>query len=249
MASRIPPFFALVALVLACSTPPERRSDIAASPPSDRVVVAPLNLALRIPAELSGKGEPVWQELLGYLHERDRQIDVLAPVSAERLWLEATADLDRTDRRAALRSAYSHFARELARHRDFDVLVVPSLLMRPGHLSGSHAHWDGVQRELPNTAALADAGLGELLSSGIRVAGLSGKVAAASLHLVLLSADGSWLHDGLGGLVLLQELQRDNAPGGALAFATREAPFADRESLREGVVRAFEGPVLTAGRR
>jgi hypothetical protein len=212
------------------------------------VVVAPLNVAVRVPADLAGKGEPVWTQLLHYFQQQDRQVAVLSPLSAERLWLAASSDLDLSDRQAALRMGYSRFARELARHRDFDLLVVPSLVMRPAYVSGLHASWDGVQRPVPNAATAVHRGVGDLMGTGtaLLTGGLAGKIAAASLHVVLLQADGTQLYDGLGGLDVLQEARRENRPDGELYFTARAQPFSNQEWVAEGVARAFEGPLLTA---
>ncbi|MGI9590572.1 MAG: hypothetical protein ACR2P8_04330, partial [Myxococcota bacterium] len=261
MALRIvlPLVFAALALS-ACATHPApgASSDVAASPSPQadadvrgsalaarfqRVVVAPLNVAVRAPAELEGKGEPIWQELLRYFQERDRNLAVLGGISAERLWLQATADLDLSDRKAALRSGYSRFAQELAQHRDYDLLVVPSLVLRPGYLSGWHASWDGVQREVPNAAALVTTDLSDVGTPGtFRTRGLRGKVAAVSLHVSLLRPDGTELYQGLGGIDVLQEAHRDAGWESELRFVARAQPFSDAEAVREGVERAFDGP-------
>jgi hypothetical protein len=236
------------AALAACTSPPAPAPEFGAASTARSVVVAPLNVAVRAPADLASKGDPVWTELLSYFQRQDRQVAVLSPLSAERLWLAATSDLDLSDRQAALRTAYSRFARELAGHRDFDLLVVPSLVVRPAQVSGLHASWDGVQRPVPNAATAVQRGVGDLTGPGadLLTGGLTGKVAAASLHVVVLRADGTRLYDGLGGLDVLQEARRDNSPDGALRFAARRQPFPNREWVAEGVERAFEGPVLTA---
>jgi hypothetical protein len=215
----------------------------------DRVVVVPLNLVVRAPAELEGEGDPVWQELLRYFQERDRKVGVLNEISAERLWLQAIRDLDLTDRSAALREGEARFARELAKHKEYDMLVIPSLVLRPGHLSGYHAVWDGVQREVPNAAIL----IGELnggidASADMRFDGLRGKVGAVSLHVTVLRSDGSEVFQGLGGLDVLQKLAREHPWDGSVRFVKREEFLDDPEAIREGIERAFDGPTLTAAR-
>ena len=252
MSARIPSLSALVlasVALAACATSPPESDAEAATVSLERVVVAPLNVPVRAPAELEDKGEPVWQELLSYFQEHDRQVAVLSPISAERLWLQATVDLDVSDRGAALRTGYSRFAQALAAHRDFDLLVVPSLVLRPAHLSGWHAYWDGVQRVVPNAAILMPSGLFSASGAApIQLAGLRGKIAAVSLHVVVLRSDGTRAYQGLGGLDVLQEARRDAVADGKLRFAVRAEPFADPDAVREGVVRAFRGPLLTATR-
>jgi hypothetical protein len=224
-------------------------SDPARSQRLDRVVIAPLNLSVRAPQELEGKEAPVWQELLRYFQERDRDVAVLNGISAERLWLQATADLDRSDGPAALREATARFARELAKHREYDLLVIPSLVLRPGTLNGWSASWDGVQREVPNAARLAHTDMTEVAGPGIQAGGLSGKVAAVSLHVSLLGADGGEVYQGLGGIDVLQEAHREGVWEGDLEFVTRSEPFSNGEAVRDGVERAFESPTLAAARQ
>jgi hypothetical protein len=257
VALRILSALAVATLALsAVASPPDPSSlpEVSAQsvdPPTrlDRVVVAPLNLAVRTPADLAGKGDPVWSELLHYFQERDRQLAVINTISAERLWLQAIDAVDVSAGSAALRAAEARFARELARHREYDLLVIPSLVLRPGHLSGTHAFWDGVQREVPNAAILVGSGLADVVAPGGVVAGgLRGKVAAVSLHVTLLRSDGSEVFEGLGGLDVLQEAQREAVWGSRLRFVTRSEPFSDPEAVREGVERAFDGPTLTAAR-
>ena len=77
-------------------------------------------------------------------------------------------------------------------------------------------------------------------SGGLRVAGLKGKVAAASLHVAVLRPDGTSLHEGLGGLDLIQEIARGGRLTGDWKYALRPDPFGDPVHLREGVARAFE---------
>jgi hypothetical protein len=257
VALRVPSIVFMVLFAFSAgATPPEAPAVSSAAPEQivesvrvDRVVVAPLNVTVRAPAELDGKGAPVFQALLSHFQERDRPVARLSEISAERLWLEAIRDLDLSDRSAALRAGHARFARELARHSEFDILVVPSLVLRPGRLSGWQARWDGVQHAVPNAATLMYTGLGDVVGpSQLEIGGLSGKVAAVSLHVTLLRSDGSEIFEGLGGLAVLQEAQRVGAWDGEVSFVTRSEPFSDTDAIREGIERAFDGPTLTATR-
>lgn len=243
------PLLALCAAALAaCASPPEPASQPAPSPLLRRVVVAPLNVAVRAPEVLEGKEDPVWEALLGCLQQRDLQLAALERESAESLWREASTGLDLSDRREALYTAYSRFAIELARHRDFDAVIVPSLVLRPARLLGWQAFWDGVQRDVPN-AAVMNVGLEHAAPPGeLRVAGLSGTIAGVSLHVAVLRPDGSLLHDGFGGLAVLQEAHPGRGPDERPGFAPRAEPFSDADSVDEGVRLALEWPALTLAR-
>jgi hypothetical protein len=209
--------------------------------PARRIVVAPLNLAINTPAELDGKGQPVWDQLLRHFQALDKQVAVISPISAERLWLEAKIGLDLSDRSRALATARSRFAKALAGHRSYDLLVVPSLVMRSARMQGIYAHWDDFRRVVPGGSAMVDAnfvGFFEPLGTMI-VPGLSGRVGAASLHVAVLRPNGAAVYEGLGGLDLVQQISRDDRREGVWKFELRAEPFGDAENLRDGVERAF----------
>jgi len=247
MTVRLLYMLSLAALALsACAGTPERGA-VTSEGSTQRVVVVPLNVSIRAAAELDGKGEPVWQELLAYLQAQDRHVAVLSRDSAERLWRAARPELDGSDRSRALEEARSRFARGLARYRDYDLMVIPSLVLRPGQLHGRYASWDGVQRSVPQSDGMLSSEYGEVArSAAAAVLGLRGKVAGVSLHVSILRSDGSHVYEGLGGLDLLQEIQRDAQWDGKWSFRTRAEPFSEPNHLREGVERAFARPLLAA---
>jgi len=251
MAVRLSPVFLIAALALtACATSREPSAELFANAPANRIVVAPLNLAIRAPAKIDGKGEPVWRELMRYFQTLDRQVAVLRPSSAELLWREATLDLDVSDRDRALRTACSHFAQALAEHRDYDLLVVPSLVLRRGRLRGRYAIWDGVQRVVPNGADMIPMDFSDVIypAGAVTVLGLRGKIAAVSLHVSVLRPDGTHVYEGLGGLDVIQEGHRDGPWEGRWTFDTRAEPFTEPEHLREGIELAFERTLLATAR-
>jgi hypothetical protein len=232
----------MAALVLAaCTSSPVPRRSAAVEATATRVVVAPLNLAVRTPAELEGRGEPVWRELLSYFQASDRPVAVLSAASAAHLWRDATRDLDVSRRGEALRTAQARVAQALARHRDYDLLVVPSLVLRPGKLQGRYAAWDGVHRLVPNGTQLLGAGLGDVTQPPglLQVSGLRGTIAGVSLHVCVLRPDGTQVYEGLGGLDVLQEARRKTTWDGGWSFEPRAEPFSEPAHLREGVALAF----------
>jgi hypothetical protein len=80
----------------------------------------------------------------------------------------------------------------------------------------------------------------------ITSAGVRGEIAAASLHVAVLSSDGDLRFEGAGGLSLLQELERDHEAvkgGPQVAVELRQDAFADPSELREGIEVAFRRPL------
>jgi hypothetical protein len=229
--------FAALALV-ACATPP---GPTASDAPVRHIVVAPLNLAIDTPEELDDEYELLWQELLRHFQSLDEQVSAISSISAERLWLEATLELDLSERSRALEKGRSHFAKALAEHRAYDLLVVPTVVLRPARMHGLYASWDGVRRVVPGGSEMIVQSLAGTFpqAGGLEVMGLSGKVAGASLHVAVFRPDGTFLYEGIGGLDLIQEIDRDRRTG-RWTYEMRPEPFGDPENLREGVERAFE---------
>jgi hypothetical protein len=245
---------ALAALAaLACASaraPAPEAADAAARP--GRLVVAPLNLGLRAPQELRGSEGRVWSELLRYLRQQDRALGALEPSGAERLWAAVVAELAASGAPPELGTASSRFARELRAQVDYDLLVLPSLVLRRARVSGYQASWDGVHRALPVREALLDKALIEATLPGVVVWGFRGRIAAASLHVAILGASGESIYEGLAGLDVVQELRRERQRGALGSQAWRLEPrpdlFANAEDLHEGVERAFARSVPRTAR-
>jgi hypothetical protein len=207
------------------------------------VALAPLNLALRLPAELKDVDEPVWHELLRHFQAQDRQPIVIAPVDAELVWMDVIAEIEGSGARLDLPTASARFARRLGEQVDYGLLLMPSLVLRSARVHGRHAYWDGVRRPLRVRATPI---IGTIIEIGLPgnnagIWGLTGRVSAASLHVAVLSSDGRIVYQGLGGLDLIHEATLDRrAPRQTWQLVLREAPFADAESVREGIALALE---------
>jgi hypothetical protein len=245
MTAKIAPILITAALAaLACaSTGTTSAVETAAVLRPGRVVVAPLNLGLRAPAELNGIDEPVWNELLRHVQAENRQMSVILSTDAELVWAEAIAELEKSGASPELRTASSHFARRLGEHGDYDLLLMPSLVLRSAHVRGSEAWWDGVRRALPVRAAPMNGALTESHPHGVspEVWGLRGRVSAVSLHVAVLTSDGRFVHEGLGGLDLIHEATLDpRAPSERWHLVSRSEPFGNLEHLRQGIALAFE---------
>lgn len=232
----------LAAAALGCASPGPMQPEAAASaPPLGRVVVAPLNLGQRTPPELRGRDAAVWSELLRYLRERDPALAVVDDENALALWTDAVSGLADPGAAVERLEAATRFARLLAQHAEYDVVVMPSLVVRRARVGGTHASWDGARRPLPvrtpvPIAAAVDSGI-----DGVTLHGYRGSIAAASLHVVIVTSDGEPLYEGLAGLDLLQELRWGAGSPSASEWTLepRGDALADASDLRQGVERAF----------
>ncbi|MBW2271178.1 MAG: hypothetical protein JRH16_21720 [Deltaproteobacteria bacterium] len=224
---------------LACSSPTPNPDALTGIRSQDRVIVAPLNLALRMPAEVDGMEEPVWHALLDHFETRGRAVQRIEAADARSLWHSVVSEMGES---RELAGATSNFARQLAAHSEFDLLVMPAVVMRRAALRGHHAYWDGVRRRVRVDGAW-DGPIDEIGGPGdlTYVRGLNGQLAGASLYVAVLTPDGRSVYQGLGGLDLLQEAkQARHAKRGVWRVVLREAPFATPRHLQEGIGLALE---------
>jgi hypothetical protein len=193
-----------------------------------------------MPQELEALSPFVWKELEIYLRAHGKQLKTASFRDARRLWLGSIRRVRAGEKgaRAGFDDAARALVLELAKHAEFDTVILPCLFIRKAHISGRTASWDGVQRPLE---------FEETSSSAGRIpanAPLVGEAPAASIHAVVLDAEGNKLQEAKGGLELLvsvRVLSRLGAPNNqpVLEFATRTDLFANREYLREGIARAL----------
>jgi hypothetical protein len=210
---------------------------------SGRVVLVPLNLGVRATPEVEPGVEPVWREILSHFAAQKQPATALERKSAGALWNEVMIEV-RAQPEPDVYKAYALFARRIADQVDYSAIVFPSLVTRAARVQGEIASWDGVRRHLelaqPET-------LGSGIGSDLLVStkGVRGEIAAASLHVAVLSPDGELRFEGAGGLSLLQELdKKEEVRGDAqVGVELRQNAFADAAELREGVEAAFRRPL------
>jgi hypothetical protein len=206
-----------------------------------RVVVAPVNLAVRAVAEVEPGIAPVWHALLEFFASEKQPAIALDRGDAGLLWNEVMADAQKAGEGGDLYAAYGRFARRVAEQAQFDSIVFPALVVRSAHVDGRTASWDGVHRPIEIPGQFFES-IDTYREGKIWVArhGASGELAAASLHVAVLSSAGELRYEGKGGLVLLQEIVAPPKPSEVeLTAVMRKDPFAAPDQLHEGIRAAF----------
>lgn len=229
----------LLFVLTACGTPALSPEINTPSGRVDRIVLAPMNLSLRMPAEIDGTQEPVWNALIDHFQSHDRVVRTIDERDARALWSEIVLDMGEAKN---LEAANRAFAERLAEENEFDLLVMPALVMRRANVRGKHVYWDGVRRKLDNAGA-NDRNFNEFGPTvvGARASGLNGQLAGASLYISVMTATGDQVYAGLGGLDLLHEVEPPRlASNDSWRVVLREEPFASPRHLREGVALALE---------
>jgi hypothetical protein len=207
---------------------------------AQNLLILPLNVTAIMPPDLEAMSSFVWKELEIYLRAHGKQLKTAAFRDARRLWLGSLRQARAGEKgaRAGFDDAARELVLELAKHAEFDTLIVPSLFIRKAPISGTSASWDGVRRPLEFEKDSRE--VRRILAN----TPLVGVAPAASLHAVVLDAKGNELQEALGGLELLvrvRVLRRLDSPTSqpTFEFVTRTDLFASREHVREGIAKAL----------
>ena len=210
---------------------------------SGRVVLVPLNLGVRATAEVEPGVDPVWREILSHFAAQQQPATALERRSAAALWNDVMVEV-RAQPNPDVYKAYALFARRIADQVDYTAIVFPSLVTRAARVQGEVATWDGVRRRV---SLVGPETVGSVMGSDMVVAsqGVRGEIAAASLHVAVLSPDGELRFEGAGGLSVLQQLDAEKDVRGdkQVAVELRQDAFTDASELREGVEAAFRRPL------
>jgi hypothetical protein len=210
---------------------------------SGRVILVPPNLGVRATAEVEPGVEPVWREILSHFSASQQPATALERKSATALWNEVMAELG-AQPHPDVYQAYALFARRIADQIEYSAIVFPSLVTRAAKVQGQTAAWDGVRRRVALTTPQVGAPMmgSEMVVS---TAGVRGEIAAASLHVAVLTPGGELRFEGAGGLSVLQQVDTDDeVPGDRqVAVELRQDAFSDGVELREGVEAAFRRPL------
>jgi len=235
----------LAALGTGCETAPVAEGVIrwVGEPGDEPVVLAPLNLAVALPADLEESVvEPVEGEMIHYLQSRGARVAVIWKPDASWLWREsagtaASDGSDGDDFDAVVRS----FARTLSEHAAYRALVIPSLVYRHARVSGRHAHWDGVRRRIPVRSSD---------HRGDHTTNWDGRITALSLHALVYTPDGERIFQGWGGLDLVHDAATRPAGGGKdMAYLVPQNRLLDDpEHVQEGIAHALDGHRFVGGR-
>jgi hypothetical protein len=199
-----------------------------------RVLLCPANLVYSLRSEISNAVEPVQQELVAYLEARELEVQQLDLREGRRRWAAAVVE---ARRRGPDEAATAIFAQGLGELSDFQVLVMPSLLLHSVRVVDNGGTWNGVRRRMAMVGrpSLGGGGSADTFTKGVAYGGISGDVMATSLHVLVFSRDGERVFEGRGGLDFVQEIDLTDAHSWRLELRAKSQPLRDPEVVREGV--------------
>jgi hypothetical protein len=209
-----------------------------------RVVIAPANLAVQMPPDVDLFVEPVQNELIRHFQARRARVALIFEPDAWALWRDSTAALVTSEPgEVGIDAAAGAFAVALRPHADYDLLVLPSLVFREARVVGRLVEWDGVRRRL----AVRPSGVPTLEGY---TTGWEGRFTGLSLHVMLLTPEGSRVFQGWGGIDVVHEaiVSRGESRGDPALLPEGEAR-PDAEYVAEAVDLALESYTLPGRRR
>lgn len=232
----------LLLLATACGSP-SSGNRVSGDAQFERALLFPLNVVIAMPGELEPGAGRVDAAVRGYLAERGRSVDTMPYSEARTAWIESVKTCKAAGAQGCkdFEGAASMLAQRLGQQREFDVVIVPFLTMRPARMQYRSVKWDGVTRSIELVGEQQRAGSIQLDNS------FNGPTQAPSLAVFVFSKQGRKLFQGVGGLDLVHRVVVQ--PGKVTIADTRwrfeplPDVFANPENLREGVAVAFS-PLL-----
>ena len=196
-----------------------------------RVLLLGFNVIPGLPVGIVGITDPILEEIAAYLEAHDLRVDRGDSETSRSLWLECAREANElSPGEPDWNATGRRFVGRLREQRDFDAVVVPTLLYRKVPIHGSRVEWDGVVREL---RGLKSPTVGRFSSRGRY------SVIAVSLHLIVLGAGSDEHFHGIGGLEILQEVDDLRRTHRRVHFRIREDLFLEPDLLREGIAIAL----------
>jgi len=243
---------ALLASACAANAPQPRIAPEQQGAPGVRsFLLGPANLAIALRPELESGVEPVQHEIARYLRAQGRSVEALPLHEGRERWAAAIDEAKRAAPKLSYAGVAEIFTRRLAETREFQALVLPSLLLDRTTVRHRKATWDGVERRI-RVVNVPHRGAGRAdnaLVDGMSIGSLNASVAVASLHVSVFSEQGRGVFEGRGGLDLLEEVDmKDAARTLHFQLALRGDLLQDRKLLREGVAVAFSPYLPLRGR-
>lgn len=234
---------AVVSLLLGCESAPKGQRTVLAGSVAQNLLILPLNVAVVMPSELTSTSHVVWEELGDYLGEEGRELKTVAFEAARQLWIASVREVRAENAESGYDEASRALVRRLAAHAEFDTVVAPSLFVQEARISGRTAQWDQVERPVrfEGGGARADRALADQVE-------MNGAAPAASLHAVVLDAEGNKIQESQAGLELLVFVRVEQNAGGEPIFEFDARPdlFENREHVREGIEKALSPFLLPA---
>jgi len=158
----------------------------AGAPGVKRFIACAPNTVIALPAELQSGTLTLHEQIDAYLHLHDREAQWLDLYESRQRWSEA---VEAAKAQGQIEKAPAIFAQDLAKHYEFDAILIPSILLHNTRVLDNSGSWDSVQRRVRVVnAPKRPTGRGRsTLAEGIAAGGISGDMLVTSVHVLVLS--------------------------------------------------------------
>jgi len=210
---------------------------------AEHVLVLPLNLVAAMPEEVVGRSESVDDVMLDYLAKHGKSVRAIGFEKATAAWREGEGDCRSAEPKGCDRFARvaPFAARRLRATHEYDVMLVPYLLLRGARTNGYTASFDGVERRVKiwNYPVNGPYGYGPYPYGPYAYEPWFGgsRIRAVSLKVFGYSAEGQKLFDGIGGIDVVDQFEPSEEYG--YTVEVREKLLRDPSAIYEGVTRAL----------
>jgi hypothetical protein len=237
IAGRASLLIAVAPLVWGCPAPgydPHWRSK------AQHALVLPLNVVATMPQEIRDGAHHVDKIMLDYLAASGKSVSTIGFRDAVAGWRAGEGDCrDKGAKNCDRFAGVAPFAaRHLRTEHEYDVLIVPYLLLRGARTNGYVASFDGVDRLMKGSAPYGRYAYAYPYS-GSPYPWSSSRIRAASLKVYGFSPEGKKVFEGIGGLDVVDQIEASDEGPGAYRIEVRENVLGDPDAVREGVARAF----------
>lgn len=192
--------FVIVSWLPGCASDPATRStaESFANTAAKVFVVAPLNVALEFPIELTSSAEIVAAALIQHLRANGKSAVFLDNQIGRQLWIESAREIRQSGDPKTFENAARVFARKIRTTTDLDAVIIPSLYLQNAVIqSNGSARWDGANQKI--------AFIGQSRWK-IDLPPLT-TISAASLLITVLDRNGHQIHSKRTGLELIEHME------------------------------------------
>jgi hypothetical protein len=223
---------ALAALLLSSAPPSFAADDERSVASHGTAILAPMNFRRTVPATIESGFRPTESVLTAYLKRSGYELKKLNLAKFRKMLREqgSTAVADESGRGNALPAVIRNLAERFA----FDAFVVPFMVLRTKRTTGGGVQWDGVyQRIVLNYSSFNRGG------NKFEYGRFDGDMSVVSLRVEVYDRGGELLHEGSGGLEVLQRAYMDYE-NWRFTFPVRDDLYEDPKVLLKGVRAAFD---------
>jgi hypothetical protein len=198
------------------------------------IIVAPFNIALPLPIELSSSTRIVSDALVEHLEDQGKEARLVEMNVGKALWVESTREVISSGGPKNFETAVRVFARRIRQQIDFDAIIFPALYLQNAKTNFEVAVWDTANQRVEYEGRSRQ----EIEMPPPMT------IPAASLLVYVLDTDGNIIHSRRTGLELIQHMEihvekKQGYDKRTWALKDDDPPIEDEVRVRAAVAHAL----------